>query len=189
MNTITKALITVEHHCLQLPYASLRLKRRGLCDRLVLSIESQGQLVPVVAVLVGTNQWVLLDGYLRVNALRRLGRDTVDVEVWNCDVASALLMLLTEHQSRTWEVFEEAMLLCELHTQHGLSQSQLADRTGRNKSWVSRRLSLLTQLPESILNAILEGKLSAWSATRVLAPLARANFAHAEFLLQHVLKR
>ena len=144
--------------------------------------------MPVVVVPLSANRWVLMDGYLRLKALRRLGKDTVEAEVWACDPAQALLALLTGHQSRAWEAIEEALLLQELHTQHGLSQNSIADRIGRDKSWVSRRLSLLEQMPESIQQAMMAGKLSLWSATRVMAPLARANTPHGECLLQYLLK-
>jgi hypothetical protein len=97
-------------------------------------------------------------------------------------------MFLTDHQSGHWEAIEEAMLLHELHTQHGFSQNSLANKTGRDQSWVSRRLSLLKQLPDSILHAIIQGNISIWSATRILAPMARAIPTHAELLLQHTLK-
>lgn len=187
MNAIPKTLMTVEHHCLQLLYASLRLYKRGLIDKITASIETHGQLTPVVIVSTDSNQWVLMDGYLRVNALRRLGIDTIDAEVWACDKTQALLTLLTEHQSRVWEVFEEALLLQELQTQHGLSQNALALKIGRDKSWVSRRLSLVEQMPESIQKAVLEGKLSLWSANRIVAPLARANTSHGEYFLSYLL--
>jgi ParB/RepB/Spo0J family partition protein len=189
MKTLTKTVMTIEHHCLQLPYASLRLHREKLLDKLVISMERQGQIVPVVVVPKDTHEWVLIDGYLRVKALQRLGKDIIDAEIWNCDIASALLMLVTHHQSRHWEVIEEAMLLQELHIQHGLSQSHLAHQIGRDKSWVSRRLSLLEQLPDSIVDALMKDKLSIWSATRILAPLARAIPAHAELLLQYALQQ
>lgn len=188
MNAIIKTVMTIEHHCLQLPYASLRLHPRHRLDRLVLSMESQGQLVPVVVVPSVPNQWVLMDGYLRVNALRRVGKDSVDAEVWDCELAQALLMLLTEHQSRTWDVFEEALLLQELHIHHGFSQNSLATRIGRDKSWVNRRLALLDNLSEPILQAITREKLSVWSATRIVAPLARANVIHGKCLLSYLLE-
>jgi ParB/RepB/Spo0J family partition protein len=188
MNTITKTLMTLEQHCLQQPYASLRLHKQGLLDRLVTSIEAHGQLMPVVVVPLSTNQWVLMDGYLRLKALRRLGKDTVNVEVWACDQALALLALLTGHQSRAWEAIEEALLLQELHTQHGLTQGCIAGKMGRDKSWVSRRLSLLEQMSESIQQAMMTGKLSLWVATRLIVPLARANTSHAECLLKYLLK-
>lgn len=185
-NSIVKTAKTLEGHCIQLPYASLRVHQRGLLERLTRSMEQHGQLMPVVVVPKDANQWVLMDGYLRMKALQRLGKDTVDAEVWMCDVAEALLMLLTEHQSRPWEAFEEALLLQELHTQHGFSQHSLACRIGRDQSWVSRRLALVEHLPESILQSLVRGKISLWSATRVLAPMARAIPEHAELLLQHL---
>jgi ParB/RepB/Spo0J family partition protein len=188
MNTITKTLMTVEHHCVQQLYASLRLPKQGLLDKLVTSIEEHGQVMPVVVVPLSTNQWILIDGYLRLKALRRLGKDTISAEVWACDPAQALLALLTSHQSRTWEAIEEALLLQELHTQHGLSQSGIAKKIGRDQSWVSRRLSLLEQMPESIQQAMMSGKISLWSATRIIAPMARAIPAHSEHLLQYMMK-
>jgi len=59
----------------------------------------------------------------------------------------------------------------------------MAQRIGRDVSWVSRRLSLFKALPEELLEAVRTGKLSVWAATRILAPLARANSAHARTLL------
>ncbi len=189
MNIPTKTLMTLEHHCLQLPYAPLRLQRHRLVNNLMISLEEHGQLVPVVVVPSVNHQWILMDGYLRANALRRLGKDTLAAEVWNCEPAEALLTLLTEHQSRAWETIEEALLLQELYTQHGLSQGDIATRLGRDKSWVSRRLSLLEGLTDPIREAIISGKLSLWNAARIIVPLARANAVHAEFLLQYLLKQ
>lgn len=187
MNTLSKTLLTIEHHALQLPYASLRLPQRRLLTQLTHSIDSHGQLVPVVVVPMQTNQWILIDGYLRINALKRLGKDTLNAQVWDCTQAEALLRLLTEHQSRRFEMIEESLLLRELHTHYELSHATLASRIGRDKSWVTRRLSLVTQLPDSVLTAVSQGKLSHWSATRVLVPVARANAQHGEWLFNYLL--
>jgi hypothetical protein len=59
----------------------------------------------------------------------------------------------------------------------------VARQTGRDVSWVNRRLSLVQDLPEALFTAICRGELSTWAATRVLAPLARANNDHAQTLL------
>jgi hypothetical protein len=48
---------------------------------------------------------------------------------------------------------------------------------------VSRRLSLLKALPEAVLEQVRQGQLTVWAATRIVAPLARANNAHARTLL------
>lgn len=188
MNITDKKWLTVEHHALALPYGKLRLPRRGLLEKLLASIEAHGQLIPVVIVPGTPEQWMLIDGYLRVNALRRLGTDTVKAEVWPCEPSEALLRFLLDRPSRMLEALEEALLLQELHVQHGYSQAALAARTGRDQSWISRRLSLLDALSDSLLNAIIAGKLSLWSATRILAPMARAIPADAEKILQHILR-
>jgi ParB-like chromosome segregation protein Spo0J len=91
----------------------------------------------------------------------------------------ALLQILIREQERRWEALEEASLIRELHDRHQLSQESIARLLGKDKSWVCRRLSLLSALPEEILESVRNGHLSPWAAGRVLAPLARANPEHA----------
>ena len=52
------------------------------------------------------------------------------------------------------------MLLRELMQGQGLSQHEVARRCGRDVSWVSRRLQLLSGLPDAALAAVRSGKLS-----------------------------
>jgi hypothetical protein len=118
-----------------------------------------------------------------VLALRRLGRDTAWVESWTCDLAQALLMVLAQAGRRPFAALEEALLLQELVHGQGLSEREVARRSGRDVSWVSRRLQLLSGLPDAALAAVRSGHLSSWAANRVVAPLARANPEHAERLL------
>ena len=126
---------------------------------------------------------VLIDGYRRVAALRRLGRDTASVEQWTCDLTDALLGLLARTQNRPFASIEEALLIRELVQELGLSQHDLARRCGRDVSWVSRRLQLLSGLPDAALTAMRNGRLSSWAASRIVVPLARANAEHADQLL------
>jgi len=55
---------------------------------------------------------------------------------------------------------------------------------GRDASWISRRLQLLSGLPDAALTAVRDGTLSSWAASRIVAPLARANTEHADQLLE-----
>jgi hypothetical protein len=97
-------------HRLDLRFASLRLQQPRMVERLARSIEQNGQLVPVVAV-AEPDRWVLIDGYLRIEALRRLARDTAWVELWDCPLDQALLIVLVRVQGRPWEAIEEGVLL------------------------------------------------------------------------------
>jgi ParB family transcriptional regulator, chromosome partitioning protein len=189
MDAITNKHITIEHRCLQMRYAHLRIHDPKAIAKLMTSIEQYGQLAPVMAVPETTHQWVLIDGYHRVKALERLGKDTVETEVWNCNAEEALLTMLKNRSTRATGIFEEALLLHELYSQHNLSQHDLANRIGRDQSWISRRLSLVDHLPHSVLKALSEGSISLWVSERVLAPMARAIPDHAQRLLEHLLKR
>ena len=170
-------------HRLELRFASLRMRQPRVVERLARSIEQSGQLVPVVAVGEPQHPWVLVDGYLRIEALRRLARDTARVELWDCPLAQALLIVLVRVQGRTWEPIEEGALIRELITGFELSQREVARQIGRDVSWVSRRLRLVEDLPETLFTALCRGEFSTWAATRVLAPLARANPEQAQTLL------
>jgi ParB family chromosome partitioning protein len=189
--TATDIALEVDLHRLELRFAQMRLPEPRAVERLAQSIEQCGQLIPCVAVLAGgaqplplSERWVLIDGYRRVAALKRLGRDTAQVQVWRCELAHGLLQALACAQARRLDPIEEALLLRELLEGFGLTQHELARRSGRDVSWVNRRLTLLTGLPQECLQAVREGTLSCWAATRVLSPLARANAAHAAAVLQ-----
>ena len=129
---------------------------------------------------------MLIDGYRRVAALRRLGRDTAGVEQWSCGLTQALPGVLARAQDPPFASIEQALLLRQLVQGQGLSQHDVAQRYGRDVNWVSRRLQLLSGergLPDAALAAVRGGKLSSWAANRVVVPLARASAEHAKRLL------
>ena len=182
--------LDLDLHRLDLRFAGARVAEPRAVERMARSIERGGQIVPCVVVadppvdvLQGGERLVLIDGYRRIAALRRLGRDTARVECWACDLAEAVLGVLARGQSRPWAAIEEALLVRELVESLGLSQHEIARRSGRDVSWICRRLQLLAGLPEAIVVAVIEGRLSNWAASRVVAPLARANSEHAERLV------
>ena len=178
-------------HRLELRFAATRVAEPQAVQRIAASLERCGQLVPCVVVKsgdAGEGPLILIDGYRRVAALHRLGRDTVTIECWECDLTTAVVGLLTRGQDRAFAFIEQALLLREVLTDQRLSQHELARRCGHDVSWVNRRLQLLQGLPDAVLAAVCAGQLSGWAANRVLAPLARANIEHAERLL-HALQR
>jgi ParB-like chromosome segregation protein Spo0J len=171
-------------HRLELRFAAMRIVDAPAVQRLANSIQECGQLVECVA--AGDPEaasLVLIDGYRRVAALRRLGRDTAQVQCWSCPVGQALTQVLARSGSRPFTPIEEAMLLRELIDAHGLTQRDAARNCARDVSWVQRRLVLLGELPEALLAAVRSAQVSSWAATRVFAPLARANKDHANRLL------
>ena len=141
--------LDLDLHRLDLRFAGARVAEPLAVERIARSIERGGQIVPCVAVadppveiLQGGERLVLIDGYRRIAALRRLGHDTARVECWACDLAEAMLGVLARTQSRQWTAIEEALLVRELVQCLGLSQHAVARRSGRDVSWVSRRLPI-----------------------------------------------
>ena len=174
---------------IELRYSHTRIHHPGNISSLANSIESCGQISPVITLKQGDSTFVLLDGYLRVAALKRCRKDTVLAQVWqDFKESEALVMVIAKNQGRRWEIVEQACLIRELQDRHKLSQEKIASMPGRNKSWVSRRLSLVSTLPEQILKWVLSGHISTWAATRVLVPLARANTEHANALAENLIK-
>jgi len=170
----------VEIGQLELRFAHTRIKRLEALAAMTASLERYGQRSAVVT--VGDSPMVLVDGYLRVAALSRLGRDTVLAEQWSCGEAESLIRLLLRKQDRRREAIEEAWLVRELRDKYRFSQDKVATLLGRHQSWVSRRLLLLESLSEEMLDLVRQGVVSTWSAARVLAPMARAMPEHAKSL-------
>ncbi len=170
----------IEIRQLNLRYAPTRIERPKQSLALMDSIERIGQIVPVVVIKEGMT---LMDGYLRVSALMRLRRDTVIVEVRDCKEEDALAALLSH--GRKWDVWEEAALLTELKDRN-FSEERIAAMVGHTQAWVSTRLTLYRSLPEESVRLIRTGSVSAWTAMRVIAPIARAMPEHGKVLTEKV---
>lgn len=169
-----KKIMEVDIHLLDLRYGHTRIKDDTALARMQNSISRYGQIVPGLAVSE-KSRFILIDGYLRLRALMACGHDCINVQVAGESEAHSLFVLLARNNDRPWEVIEEAALIQELHTRFSYSFGEIARRLGRDKSWVKRRLDLVTSLPEEIKQAVMSGKVSTWSATHVLVPLSRVN--------------
>jgi ParB/RepB/Spo0J family partition protein len=169
----------LEFHQLDRRYEHLRSRDRRGQQRLLASLAASGQQTPIVVVGIEgqANRYQVIDGYKRIAALEKLGRDTVDALVWDMSEADALVldrsMRLTEKET----ALEQGWLLAELEQRFGYSLEDLARRFDRSVSWVSRRLSLVEQLPETVQQRVRTGEISAHVAMKYLAPVARANLA------------
>jgi hypothetical protein len=164
--------VEVDLHQLELRHRDLRIHDGEQRRRLVGSVAEVGQQVPVV-VIRDADRLVLIDGYLRVEALRRLHRDTVIATTWPVTEIEALVH--HRHLAGAKRVaLEDAWLLGRLR-EHGLTMEQLARQLCRSTSWVSRRLGLLEALDGAAQDRVRTGTVPAHAAMKYLVPLARAN--------------
>lgn len=166
----------VELHQLDLRYEKLRAHKPAAERRLLASLADVGQQVPVVVVAADEpDRFVLVDGYKRVRALRRLPKDSVWATRWELSEAEALLLDQLMRTGDAASALEQGWLLWELSDRFDLKLEELGRRFGRSPSWVSRRIALVHELPDEIQEHVRQGAVPAHAAMKHLVPLARAN--------------
>jgi ParB family transcriptional regulator, chromosome partitioning protein len=180
----------LEFQQLDLRYEELRGKSPARERRLLSSLAEVGQQAPIVVVSAAeaetTARHVVIDGYKRVRLLRRLGQDTVRATAWDLGEAEALLLERMLRAGDADNALEQGWFLRELRDRFALTGDELGRRFGRTPSWVSRRLSLVAELPESVQKHVRAGAIGAHAAMKYLVPLARANRADGERLAEAV---
>ena len=168
--------VEVELHLLELRFETLRSKSASKERRLMASLAELGQQLPLVVVRAEeANHYVVIDGYKRVRALRKIHIDTALATIWEMGQAEALMLEQLMRSSETDGPVQQGWLLAELQESFGLSQEEMARRFDKSQSWVSRRLALVRDLPRPIQLAVREGGLSSHIATKLLVPMARAK--------------
>lgn len=185
METKSCTSVEVELGRLDLRYAHTRIARPKSVEMIARSIERFDQITPVL-IIPEDERLVLIHGFVRLAAIRKLGRDTIRGDIQEISEVQALCHLLADTQERQWEALEQAWIIRDLHLRLGCSLTEIARGIGYDTSWVSRRLSLIEGLSEDILRALASGSVSTYAAARVLVPLARANSHHAQRLVTHL---
>jgi ParB/RepB/Spo0J family partition protein len=171
---------------LDLRYEGFRIRTPARQGRILASLAEHGQQSPVLVVTGSDGHYVLIDGYRRVEALQKLGNDTVEALLLPMDEAEALVYGLREARGAKRSPLEEGWWIRELVEHHKFHQDRIAVRLERSKSWVSRRLALVKQLPEPVQALVRRGKVCPHAAMRYLVPLARANKGACERLTEHI---
>ncbi|MBX3273876.1 MAG: ParB N-terminal domain-containing protein [Sandaracinaceae bacterium] len=166
-------------------YEPLRTRDALRERRLLSSLAAGGQQSPIVVVRAGERD-VVVDGYKRVRALGRLGQDLVRATSWDLSELDALVLERILRAGEHGSAIEEGWFLQELERRFGLAREEIARRFDRTPSWVSRRLSLVRELPGSVQEHIRTGAIGAHGAQRYLVPLARANELDCEALANAV---
>lgn len=166
-------------------YEALRTRSVMRERRLLSSIDAGGQQTPIVVVRDGERD-VVVDGYKRVRALSRLGHDLVHATSWELSELDAVVLERILRSGEHGSAIEEGWFLQELERRFGLSREELARRFDRTPSWVSRRLSLVRDLPASVQEFVRSGAIGAHGAERYLVPLARANEVGCEMLARAI---
>jgi len=128
-------------------------------NELAESLRTSGLLQPIL-VRPTTRGYELIAGERRLRAAQRLGWSTIPALGRDADDATLLTLALVENLQRdSLSPVEEAQGYQRLLGEFGLSQQQVADAVGRNRSTIANAVRLL-RLPSAVLTLIHERRLS-----------------------------
>lgn len=138
---------------------------------LVASIRENGLLQPILvrpAPPGAGAAWELVAGERRWRAVTRLGWREVPAVVREVDDRTMLVLALVENLQRSGlSPLEEAAGYRRLAEEFGLSQQQIAEAVGRDRSTIANALRLL-QLPPRVRRLVEEARLTAGHARALL---------------------
>lgn len=138
---------------------------------LAASLAENGLLQPIVvrpAPVQGGARWELVAGERRWRAATRLGWKEIPAVVRDVDDRTMLVLALVENIQRAQlNALEEAEAFHRLAEEFSLSQQQIAEVVGRDRSTVSNAIRLL-QLPASVRTLVAEGRLTGGHARALL---------------------
>jgi ParB family chromosome partitioning protein len=134
------------------------------------SIKASGLLQPIVVRALGTDKWELVAGERRLRAVSRLGWTEIPVVVRDFDDRAMLTLALVENLQRAdLNPLEEAEGYQRLIDDFGLTQQQVADAVGKDRTSITNLLRVLT-LQAAVKQLVARGHISAGHA-RALLPI------------------
>lgn len=144
---------------------------RDSLDELSASIAQHGVLQPIIVKPLENGQYRIISGERRWRAARLAGITEIPALIKNdADEKLSLEIGLIENlQREDLNIVEQARGYKTLMTDFSLTQEQIAQRMGKSRSSIANTLRILS-LPDSVLQMVTDGKLSAGHA-RALLPL------------------
>ncbi len=136
-------------------------------DSMAASLREHGMLQPLLVRQHGEN-YEIIAGERRWRAAQRAGWRRVPVVVREATTVEALELALIENiQREDLNALEEARAYEFLASEAGLTQEQVAERVGRDRSTVANYIRLLS-LPERVQELVVAGALSMGHARALL---------------------
>jgi len=169
----------VEVSSLDVRYESCRMKSNSAEKVLLGSILEHGIREPLQGVDTNAGR-ILLDGFKRYRCAKRLGIGIVPYCSLGSDEALGIIELLRISNARSLSILEQARLIDELKTVHGMSNWEIAGSLEKSKSWVSVRSGIIGEMSECVRNKIFSGTFPVYSYMYTLRQFIRINCARKE---------
>lgn len=155
--------------------AALRLCAPEAQQQMQLSLAKLGQMTPVLVwPSGGSAQLDIFDGIKRWRAAQALSWPKLRVWVHALDAPGAKVRLLRSNSAASLTDLEAAWVVRSLYREDKLTQPEIAQLCGHDKSWVSRKLVLAEGLSDELVAKVRLGLISATAAVQ-LGRLQRCN--------------
>ena len=128
----------VEISSFDLRYQGYRMKNRNTEKQLRDSILENGIRDPLQGVDINDTK-ILLNGFKRIRCAKELGINIVPYSSLSNDKASGILQFLRAATTKNLTILEQAKLIDELKTVHGLCTAEIAKTLEKSNGWVSMR--------------------------------------------------
>jgi len=157
-----------------LRYESYRMKNPVLEARVLASIAERGIEEPLEGVDVSGSR-ILLNGFKRYRCARKLKIGTVPYSSLGEDEAMGIIDLMRVSKSKSLSILEQARFIEDLKNLHKMTLAEIAEKLSRGKSWVSMRLGLIAEMPETVQEKIFSGTFPVYSYMYTVRQFMRMN--------------
>jgi ParB family chromosome partitioning protein len=153
------------------PYQTRRRINEAAMEELAESIRASGVVQPVVLRPGPNGRFQLVAGERRWHASKRAGKTTIPAVIRQISNEQAMEITIIENlQREDLNPIEQAKAFERLSREFGLTQEQIAARTGKDRASIANFIRLL-KLPEALQDALETGALS-FGHGKVLLALA-----------------
>jgi hypothetical protein len=155
-------------------YHDLKIPNQRRQGEVLASVGERGVLEALSGIMIN-GTFILIDGFKRLHACKKLNIFTVEVDEWTMDEASALLRMLKLSSTKSLHIFEEARIVERLCNEHHLSCREIANKLNRSSAWVSVRTTFLRKTSHFVLEQVFSGRFPASGAAYTLRQFRRIS--------------
>jgi len=129
-------------------------------NELAESIKNDGLWTPIMVREIN-GKFELISGNHRIEAIKKLGWDTIEAKIvdFDEDIAS-ILAIKTNFLQKNLTELEEAKAIKKIIDKFGFNQSTIAEKLGKSPTWVANRLSLVMKLSKKVRDALSAEKIT-----------------------------
>lgn len=142
---------------------------REALEDLKRSILTNGLIQPVTVRKVADNSYELISGERRLRAFRELGYPEIPayIMIVSSDEVMLAMALIENIQREKLDPIEEAQAYKRLMEECDLTQEEIADRVGKNRSTIANSIRLL-KLPDKIKDALVSNEITVGHARALI---------------------